>query len=173
MATMTLTEHHVAQQLAVVRAEMDAEIAAATAANARLEAQLEGLLISNAVREAAGAGGVKPGAVDDVIGRAAAMFRVADGAVVAKDAAKLVSPAEWVAGLSASAPHLFHAGAISEKSEADAADGRRRFIGNVEEIAAGRMKAPVVVAIAPKPAARVSNGEFLANVETIAAGPAL
>lgn len=79
--------------------------------------QLSHLLIDNVVKSAAIQSGVAPTAVDDVILRAATVFKIENGAPVAKDAqgnqvyakdgTTPLSVAAWVTDLKKTAPHLF------------------------------------------------------------------
>lgn len=79
--------------------------------------QLETLLIDNSVREVASKIGVVPSAVDDVLLRAKTVFKVEEGAPVAKDpkgntiygkdGTSSLNIGEWLGGLKEQAPHLF------------------------------------------------------------------
>lgn len=81
-----------------------------------LQAQLDKLVIDNAVQAAAAKHGVKKGAVEDVLFRARTIFKAHDGQAVAyqgenpmygKDGVTLLGIEEWIQGLPALAPHLF------------------------------------------------------------------
>jgi len=79
--------------------------------------QLESLLIDSAVRSASTTAGVLPTAVDDILLRAKSVFKIQDGQAVpmndkgqiiyGQDAVSPMTVAEWMKGVSKSAPHLF------------------------------------------------------------------
>ena len=79
--------------------------------------QLESLLIDSAVRAASTTAGVLPTAVDDILLRAKSVFKIQDGQAVpvndkgqiiyGQDAVNPMTVAEWMKGVSKSAPHLF------------------------------------------------------------------
>lgn len=111
--------------------------------------QLETLLIDNSVREVAAKIGVVPTAVDDVLLRAKTVFRVEDGAPVAKDSqgktlygkdgSSSLNIGEWLGGLKEQAPHLFGS---SQGSGANNNRGPGNTTGNqkltpAQKIAAG------------------------------------
>jgi hypothetical protein len=81
-----------------------------------LQAQLDKLVIDNAVQSAAAKHGVKKGAVEDVLFRARTVFKAHEGQAIAyqgenpmygKDGVTLLGIDEWIQSLPAVAPHLF------------------------------------------------------------------
>jgi hypothetical protein len=124
----------------------------------KLNIQLEGLLIDNAVRDAATKSGVRSGAVDDVLLRARQVFKVVDGKAVAFDGDKqlfgstgdpLTVP-EYISGkLVEAAPHLFEPsqGSGARKAEGSSSGGTagkisrtdsKAFLDNLSDIASGK-----------------------------------
>jgi len=85
--------------------------------NSTYQRQLEGLMIDAAVRDHAAQHGVAPTAIDDVLLRAKAVFKLKDGQAVPMDgdgnviyqagATEPMGVDQWVKGLTESAPHLF------------------------------------------------------------------
>lgn len=124
----------------------------------KLGIQLEGLLIDNAVRDAAAKSGVRAGAVDDVLLRARQVFKVVDGKAVAFDGEKQLFGAtgdpltvpEYITGkLTEAAPHLFEPsqGGGAKKADSSSSGGgsgkisradEKGFLSNLADIAAGK-----------------------------------
>lgn len=125
----------------------------------KLTIQLEGLLIDNAVRDAASKSGVRAGAVDDVLLRARQVFKVVDGKAVAFEGEKeLYGPkgdpmtvGEFITGkLAESAPHLFEQSQGSGSKKAEGSTGgvggkiirtdSKSILENLDAIASGKMQ---------------------------------
>jgi hypothetical protein len=123
----------------------------------KLNIQLEGLLIDNAVRDAATKCGVRSGAVEDVLLRARQVFKVVDGKAAAFDGDKqlfgstgdpLTVPEYISSRLADAAPHLFEASQGGGAKKADVssagASGKinrndpKAFLANLEAIASGQ-----------------------------------
>ena len=124
----------------------------------KLQADMDRLVIDNAVHSAAPKVGVKKTATEDVIERARRTFTSKDGQAVAmkdsqvvygKDGITPLGIEEWVAGLPAVAPHLF------EESKGSGAPGN----GN-----------PPKPPVAPGVINRNDHQAFLANLDAIAKG---
>jgi hypothetical protein len=104
-------------RVTAMREELTTKLDEVTGQNSVLNKQLSILLIDNVVKDAAIKNGVVPTAVDDVVLRAATVFRVVDGHPVPQDAAGKViygrdgttpmSVSDWLVGLKKTAPHLF------------------------------------------------------------------
>lgn len=147
----------ITERLNAAKAGFDKEKKGIEETNRKLNIQLEGLLIDNAVRDAAAKAGVKSGAVDDVLLRARQVFKLIDGRAVAYDGEKQIfgttgnpiSVLEYIADkLAPAAPHLFEA---SKGTGANNADGSRQvpagkidradqkaFLSNLGDIASGK-----------------------------------
>lgn len=105
------------QRIAAMKTDHDRKVAEMTTQLGTANRQLETLLIDNSVREVASKIGVVPSAVDDVLLRAKTVFKVENGAPVAKDSAgntvygkdgtSSLNIGEWLGGLKEQAPHLF------------------------------------------------------------------
>lgn len=145
------------ERVTAAKSGFEKELKKAGDENRKLNIQLEGLLIDNAVRDAASKSGVRAGAVEDVLLRARQVFKVQDGKAVAFDGDKQLygatgdplSVSEYISGkLAESAPHLFEQsqGSGSKKAEGNSngASGRinrddgKAFLDNVADIAAGK-----------------------------------
>jgi hypothetical protein len=145
------------ERLTAAKAGFDKEKKALEEERRKLSIQLEGLLIDNAVRDAATKSGVRSGAVDDVLLRARQVFKVVDGKAVAFDGDKqlfgstgdpLTVP-EYISGkLAEAAPHLFEASQGSGARKADASTtgaagkisrtDQKAFLANLSDIASGK-----------------------------------
>jgi hypothetical protein len=147
----------VAERVGAMKTEHDKVVTGLTAKQAALTGQLEGLVIDGALRDAASKAGVRPTAIDDVLLRGRSVFKLQDGRAVPMDGDKPIygksgDPmpiAEWVGGLSASAPHLFEAstggGARGASPGGGAAgtiarDDAKGFLANLDKIAKGEVK---------------------------------
>ena len=107
----------VEQRVGEMRSTYENQIKTLTEQNSVDQRQLESLLIDNAVRDAAVKSGVQPTAVDDVLLRAKATFKIKDGnavpvdaqgnVVYGKDGTSPMSVVDWTTGLKKQAPHLF------------------------------------------------------------------
>lgn len=100
------------QRVAEMKTNYTTQVTTLTTEKQKLEAQLEQVLLSDAVKDAAIKYGVLDTALPDVISRAKDTFTIKDGAVVSKTAqldkeGKPVGVATWVQSLSESASHLF------------------------------------------------------------------
>lgn len=107
----------VEQRVGEMKSTYEAQLKTLTEQNSVAQRQLESLLIDNAVRDAAVKSGVQPTAVDDVLLRAKATFKIKDGnavpvdsqgnVVYGKDGSTPMSVVDWTTGLKKQAPHLF------------------------------------------------------------------
>ncbi len=105
------------QRIAAMKADHERAVNDLTGNLTTANRQLETLLIDNSVREVAAKIGVVPSAVDDVLLRAKTVFKVEDGAPVAKDREgntiygkdgnSSLDIGGWLGGLKDQAPHLF------------------------------------------------------------------
>jgi hypothetical protein len=118
---------------------------------------LEGLVIDSALRDAASASGVRSTAIEDVLLRGRAAFKLHEGKAVAFDGDKPafgkdggpLSITEWTAGLAERAPHLFESsnggGAANGNGAGGGSGSIRRtdnaaFLANIDKIAGGAVK---------------------------------
>lgn len=125
-----------------MRTEQEKLLKAAKDEAATSKKQLEGLLIDSALRDAAGKAGVLPSAVEDVLFRGRAAFRLHEGAATAFDGDKPVfgkdgnplSIDEWATSLSERAPHLFtpSSGGGSNKSVMAVGQGGKKTMTRAE-----------------------------------------
>ena len=107
----------VEQRVGEMKSTYENQLKTLTEQNSVAQRQLESLLIDNAVRDAAVKSGVQPTAVDDVLLRAKATFKIKDGnavpvdaqgnVVYGKDGTSPMSVVDWTTGLKKQAPHLF------------------------------------------------------------------
>ena len=107
----------VEQRVGEMKSTYENQLKTLTEQNSVAQRQLESLLIDNAVREAALKSGVQATAVDDVLLRAKATFKIKDGnavpvdaqgnVVYGKDGTSPMSVVDWTTGLKKQAPHLF------------------------------------------------------------------
>ena len=107
----------VEQRVGEMKSTYETQLKTLTEQNSVAQRQLESLLIDNAVRDAAVKSGVQPTAVDDVLLRAKATFKIKDGnavpvgaqgnVVYGKDGTSPMSVVDWTTGLKKQAPHLF------------------------------------------------------------------
>ena len=107
----------VEQRVGEMKSTYETQIKTLTEQNSVAQRQLESLLIDNAVRDAAVKSGVQPTAVDDVLLRAKATFKIKDGnavpvdaqgnVVYGKDGTSPMSVVDWTTSLKKQAPHLF------------------------------------------------------------------
>jgi hypothetical protein len=107
----------VEQRVGEMKSTYETQLKTLTEQNSVAQRQLESLLIDNAVRDAAIKSGVQPTAVDDVLLRAKATFKIKDGnavpvdsqgnVVYSKDGSTPMSVVDWTSGLKKQAPHLF------------------------------------------------------------------
>lgn len=150
----------VAERVNAAKAGFDKQLETVNTTNATLNKQLEGLLIDNAVREAATKSGVRPTAVDDVLLRSRQVFKVMDGKAVAFDGDKQLygstgdplTVSEYIGGkLAEAAPHLFEAsqGGNSKQAVANnngnragmvSRDDAKGFLAGLDDIASGKSK---------------------------------
>jgi len=134
-----------AERLAPVKQDYESKLTAAQKDAAEAKAHLEKLLIDGAIRDAAMKAGVRATAVDDVLLRGRATFKVVDGKAVPMDGEKPVYGKngdvmlvdEWIVGLAERAPHLF------EPSQGGGAAAGRPSLsgGGAGRVAAGDHKA--------------------------------
>lgn len=118
--------------------------------NATYARQLEGLMIDASVRDHALKQGVASTAIDDVLLRAKAVFKLKDGQAVPMDAegnviyqagaTEPMSVDQWVKGLTESAPHLFTpsngAGAVhGSRGGKDGTTATRKEFDNMSQLA--------------------------------------
>lgn len=107
----------VEQRVGEMKSTYESQLKTLTEQSSVAQRQLESLLIDNAVRDAAVKSGVQPTAVDDVLLRAKATFKIKDGnavpvdaqgnVVYGKDGTTPMSVVDWTTGLKKQAPHLF------------------------------------------------------------------
>lgn len=105
----------VAQRVETMRADYEAQLQNELGKGQKLQSQLEGLLIDGAIRDAAARAGIRPTAVEDVLLRGRALFKLIDGkALPVQDEQVLYGKTgeamtmdEWLNDLSGRAPHLF------------------------------------------------------------------
>ena len=142
-----------------LRESLAGEVTNERTKNQSLEAQLNKLVIDNAVQAAASKHGVADGALDDVLFRARATFKTKDGVAVAYEGDNIIydktgtNPLgidEWLAGLATKAKHLFKP---SEGVKAPGGNNRpaptgdtihrgdgNAFLANLDKIAKGQVK---------------------------------
>lgn len=138
-------------------ATLRAEFAGIASERERLKKELAAHVVDGAIRDAASRAGVRAAAIEDVLARGRALFRLEGGKAIALDGDKPVygrdgeplGVGEWISGLSAQAPHLFEA---SRGGGAPGGAGSRAamgmidrndtagFLAHVDDIAAGRLK---------------------------------
>lgn len=107
----------VAERVSALKADSQKQLDALMNDKTSLTRQLEGLVVDGAIRDAASKVGVRSTAVEDVLLRGRAVFKLNDGKAAAMDGDKLIygknsEPMgidEWVGGLAERAPHLFEA----------------------------------------------------------------
>jgi hypothetical protein len=148
----------VGERVSAVKAGFEKERKGLEEDHRKLTVQLEGLLIDNAVRDAAAKSGVRSGAVDDVLLRARQVFKIIDGRAIAYEGDKQIFGAtgnpitvtEYITEkLAPTAPHLFEAsqGSGSKKAEGNSGGGAsnvvartdpKAFLANLDEIAGGK-----------------------------------
>lgn len=107
----------VEQRVSTMRGDLEGKIKEYKQSNESMSKQLDSLLIDNEVRAAAIKSGVRPSAVDDVLLRARAVYKVKDGVatpfddkgqvIYGKDGANPMVINDWVGSLKQSADHLF------------------------------------------------------------------
>lgn len=110
-------EELLAERTAKMKAEYDRERETIAGQLAGTQKQLESLVIDGALRDAAMKAGVRATAIDDVLNRGRAVFKLQDGKAVPLDGDRVIygksgdplGVAEWVSGLAEPAPHLFEA----------------------------------------------------------------
>ena len=147
----------VTERVNAAKAGFDKEKKAIEDDKRKLGIQLEGLLIDNAVRDAAAKSGVRAGAVDDVLLRARQVFKVENGVAVAFDGEKQLfgktgdpmTVVEYINDkLSEAAPHLFEpsqgGGARKVETNNSGSSGKinrddsKGFLDNIADIASGK-----------------------------------
>jgi hypothetical protein len=120
------------ERLAAFKAESEKTIKELQEASAKDQAQLQTLLIDNAITSEATKAGVQPTAMQDVLLRGRALYRLQDGKPVPMDGEKVIygkdglnpmPPSEWMARLTTEAPHLFK---TSKGGGADPGNGGRQ-----------------------------------------------
>lgn len=134
---------------AKMKDEYETTINTLKSANETQGRQLEGLLIDSSVRSEALKSSVLPTAVDDVLLRAKAVFKIKDGVatpfddqgrvIYGKDGVNPMQISEWVGGLAKTAAHLFQGndggGAPRSQHKAGGADSAN--MSATQKIAAG------------------------------------
>ena len=146
----------VAERVGAMKGDYENKLKALSGERDGMRSQLEGLVIDNGIREAAAKAGVRPSAVDDVLLRGRALYKLVDGKAVPMEGDKPVfgkdgSPmqiSEWVQGLATPAPHLF---------EASTGGGAKPGAGSAAGVGPGRI-------------ARSDGKSILANLEQVATG---
>lgn len=137
----------VEQRVASMREDFNTKEAAYKTSNEAMSRQLEGLLIDNEVRAAATKLGVRATAVDDVLLRAKAIYRVKDGVatpvdpkgqtIYGKDGINPMSIPDWVGSLKQSADHLFQSSSGGGAGGGAGGAGGGANLSSVQKIAAG------------------------------------
>lgn len=140
-------EKVVEQRVANMRGDYETQITTVKASNEAMSRQLEGLLIDNEVRAAATKLGVRASAVDDVLLRAKAVYRVKDGIatpvdskgqiIYGKDGTSPMAVTDWVGSLKQSAEHLFQTSSGGGASGSGSGGGGGANLSSVQKIAAG------------------------------------
>lgn len=148
----------VAERVNAMKADFDKQAKQYADKESTLTAQLESLVIDNAIREAAAKSGVRPTAIDDVLLRGRTLYKLRDGKAVPLDGDKPIfgksgDPMpieEWVGTLTEKAPHLFEAsqgsGAPRNGSATPVGAGKisrtdtAGFLANLDKIASGQMQ---------------------------------
>lgn len=145
------------ERTATMRTQHEKQLSAVAKERDTIKGQLEGLVIDGALRDAAIKHGVAPTAVDDVLLRGRATFKLVEGKAVAmKGDAQMfgsngdpLDPSGWVASLQETAPHLFPASTGSGSRGIPGAGVRvgtvnrgdqSAFLSNIEKIAGAQMQ---------------------------------
>ncbi|BDU76294.1 hypothetical protein [Mesoterricola sediminis] len=131
-------EKIVTERVAAFKAESEKQVKALTDQNNAAQAQLQVLLIDNAITAEATKAGIAPTAMQDVLLRGQRLFKVVEGKPVPMDGEKViygkdgVNPmpvSEWMGRLTTEAPHLFNP---SQGGGAKPGEGGRQPVaGNV------------------------------------------
>lgn len=113
--------------------------------NVALQSQLEEIVLSDRVKDAAIKHGVHESALVDVVTRAKGVFAVKDGKPIPKNKERdgdgeVMSPEKWIETLAASAPHLFKPSTGSNARRSNAPGGNSQELSSTEKIAAGLNK---------------------------------
>ncbi len=145
------------QRVSGMKAEHEKVLRSLTEEKAKLGAQLEGLVIDGAIRDAATKAGARPEAIEDFLYRGRRIFRLQEGKAVPLDEDRVVygksggpmEISEWVSTLAEKAPHLFQpttgGGGRTERTATrtpgtiSREDGSA-FIQNLDKIAKGELK---------------------------------
>lgn len=137
----------VEQRVATMRGDFETQINTFKTSNEAMSRQLEGLLIDNEVRAAATKLGVRASAVDDVLLRAKAVYKVKDGVatpvdskgqvIYGKDGASPMAVTDWVGSLKQSAEHLFQTSSGGGAGGSGSSGGGGANLSSVQKIAAG------------------------------------
>jgi len=151
----------VALRTGALREDLTGQLTTEKARSEKLQADMDRLVIDNAVHAAAAKVGVKKSAVDDVLSRARSVFKAKDGTAVAfkdgnpvyaKDGQSLLGIEEWLGALPAQAPHLFEdskgGGAPGGATVVKPAQGpnviprsdTNAFLQNLDAVAKGKTK---------------------------------
>lgn len=147
----------VAERVDAMKADFDKQVQALSGEKEKLTSQLEGLVIDNAIRDAAAKSGVRSTAVDDVLLRGRMLFRLQDGKAVPMDGDKPIygktgdpmDISEWVGTLAEKAPHLFEpsqGGGAKGTAPGQPGGGRiarddsAGYLANLDDIASGKVK---------------------------------
>lgn len=137
----------VEQRVATMKGDLESKINEYKSSNESMAKQLDSLLIDNEVRSAAIKSGVRPSAVDDVLLRARAVFKVQNGVatpfdskgqvIYGKDGSNPMAINDWVGSLKQSADHLFQGsnGGGAQGGGAGVSNGAN--LSSVQKIAAG------------------------------------
>lgn len=107
----------ITERVTNMKNEYEGKIGSLSTERDTLSSQLSVLLVDNVIREAASKAGVTGSAVDDILLRGKATFKLVDGVatphdsrgniVYGRDGTTPMTPADWVANLKKDAPHLF------------------------------------------------------------------
>lgn len=153
-------EELLAERVSSMRAEYENALKALHEEKSTLATTLEGLVIDNALRDAAVKNGVRPSAIEDVLLRGKRVFKLQEGQAVGMDGDRPLygkdgspmSVSEWVSGLSNQAPHLFEISTGSNAKATNSASGSgvvrgairkddaKSFLANLDKIAKNQVR---------------------------------
>lgn len=137
----------VEQRVALMREDFTQKEVTYKTSNEAMSRQLESLLIDNQVRDAATKLGVRASAVDDVLLRAKAVYRVKDGVatpvdskgqvIYGKDGTNPMAVTDWVGSLKQTAEHLFQGSTGGGAGGSNTGGTGGANLTSVQKIAAG------------------------------------
>ena len=109
-------EKLLSERTAAMKGELEKTIKELTERDSKNQAQLQVLLIDNAITAEATKAGVQPTAIPDVLLRGRSLYKLVDGkptpmegdkVIYGKDGLSPMPPSEWLGRLTSEAPHLF------------------------------------------------------------------